>query len=101
MLMQKGKSVGMGTVTEGSNLHGHAIPQGYVKVIIVYIQPNTAPVFASSFDNEEMHTAGQFTAWPASYLNRIGCSHAKQLHTQVNQWMTNYCKSSNYSAKKI
>ena len=71
MLMQKGKSVGMGTVTEGSNLHGHAILQGYVKVIIDYIQPNTAPVFASSFDNEEMLTAGQFTAWPASYLNRM------------------------------
>ena len=38
--VQKGKSVGMGTVTEGSNLHGHAIPQGYVNVIIDYIQPN-------------------------------------------------------------
>ena len=48
MLMQKGKSVGTGTVTEGSNLHGRAIPQGYVKIIIEYIQPNTAPVFASS-----------------------------------------------------
>ena len=68
MLMQKGKPVGMGTVTEGSNLHGHAIPQGYVKVIIDYIQSNTAPVFAS---NEEMLTAEQFTAWPASYLNRM------------------------------
>ena len=53
MLMQKGKSVGMGTMTEGSNLHGHAIPQGYDN------------------DNEEMLTAGQFTAWPASYLNRM------------------------------
>ena len=69
MLMQKGKSVGYGTVTEGSSLHGHAIPQGYVKV--VYIQPNTVPVFASSFDDEEMLTAGQFTAWPANNLNRM------------------------------
>ena len=51
MPLQKGRSVGMGTMTEGSNLHGHAIPQGYVKVIIDYIQPITAPVFASSFDN--------------------------------------------------
>ena len=71
MLMQKGKSVGTGTVTEESILHGHAIPQGYVKVIVEYIQPNTAPVFASSFDDEEMLAAGQFTAWPANNLNRM------------------------------
>ena len=57
MLMQKGKSVGTGIMTEGSNLHGHAM-----LVIIEHIQPNTAPVFASSFDNEEMLMAGQFSA---------------------------------------
>ena len=71
MFMQKGKSVGTGTVTEGSNLHGHTIPQGYVKVIIEYIQPNTAPVFVSSFDDEETLMAGQFTAWPANNLNKM------------------------------
>ena len=68
MLMLKGKSVGMGVVVEGHTLHGHAIPQGYVKVVIDYIQPSTAPVFANSFDDEETLTAGQFTAWPASDL---------------------------------
>ena len=36
MLMHKGKSVGIGVVAEGHTLHGHAIPQGYVKVIIDY-----------------------------------------------------------------
>ena len=70
-LTWKGKSVGVSTVTEGSSLHGHAIPQGYVKVIIDYVQPNTAPVFACSFDDGEMLTTGQFTAWPASCLNRM------------------------------
>ena len=68
MLMQKGKSVGMGVVAEGHTLHGHAIPQGYVKVIIDYIQSNTASMFATSFDDEETLTAGQFTAWPAGDL---------------------------------
>ena len=71
MLMHKGKSVGIGVVAEGHTLHGHAIPQGYVKVIIDYIQPNTAPLFASSFDDEESLTVGQFTAWPASDLNHV------------------------------
>ena len=71
MLMWKGKSVGVGTVAEGSNLHGHVIPQGYVKVIIDYVQPNTAPAFACSFDDGEMLTTGQFTAWPSSCLNKM------------------------------
>lgn len=64
----QGKSVGIGAVAEGHTLHGHAIPQGYAKVIIDFIQPNTAPAFASSFDDEETLTVGPFTAWPASDL---------------------------------
>lgn len=68
LLMQKGKSVGMGVVAEGLTLHGHAIPQGYIKVTIDYIQPNTAPMLASKFDDEEPLISGQFTVWPASNL---------------------------------
>ena len=53
MLMQKGKSMGMGTVTEGLILHGRAIPHKYVKVTIDYIQLNTTPMFTSTFDDED------------------------------------------------
>ena len=58
MLMQKGKSVGMGVVAEGRTLHGHAIPLGYIKVAIDYIQPNTAPMLASKFDDAEPLISG-------------------------------------------
>ena len=68
MLMQHGKSVGMGAVAEGRTLHGHAIPQGYIKVTTDYIQPNTAPMLSSKFDADEPLTSGQFSVWPASHL---------------------------------
>ena len=64
-------------------------PKAYVKIIIEYIQPNTAPVFASSFDDEEMLTAGQLTVWPASTLNKMQSCQAVQLHTYTSDRINN------------
>lgn len=68
MLMQNRKCVGMGVVAKGHILHGHNIPEGSVKVVIEYLQPNVSPFFSGSFD--EPLTAGQLAAWPTNSLGR-------------------------------
>lgn len=71
VMMQNGKSVGTGVVADGKILHGHTIPDGYVKVVIDYVKPNIMPTFSSAFDDSESLTAGQFVQWPECELNKM------------------------------
>jgi len=60
--------VGTGTVLDGRIVHGKPIPDGFVRVMITSIEPNTVPMFASHFDNKATLEVGQFTAWQVSCL---------------------------------
>ena len=59
--------VGTGKVMEGNMLHGHEIPDSFVKISIQKIDSNIPPLLKSTFD-EPYLTAGVFTAWPAHQL---------------------------------
>lgn len=55
--------VGLGKICpEQDRIHGHMIPDGYVKVLIEYIKPKIKPPFQLPFDDDELH-CGQFTIW--------------------------------------
>ena len=56
--------VGLGTVCRVQDtIHGHAIPHGFVKVMIEYIKPGIKPPFSLPFDDEVIQ-CGQFALWP-------------------------------------
>ena len=64
-LLQNSHVIGTGKVVDGNVLHGHAIPESFVKVAIMQIEANIAPLFKTTFDQPYL-SAGEFTAWPTS-----------------------------------
>ena len=71
-ILKNQKPVGTGLVAEGNILHGHDVPDGYVKLIIQEIELNVKPVVKSAFDDdEETLSAGQFVMWPLKNVKVI------------------------------
>ena len=55
--------MGSGKILSGDQVHGKVIPQGYVKIEILQILPETRLMFSTTF-NDEFLVNGQITAWP-------------------------------------
>ena len=71
-LLKNGSPVGKGKIvatgTTGVS-HGHPIPAGMVKVVILEINDEIAPPVLSPFDNyDDFVEVGQFSCWPADEL---------------------------------
>ena len=65
-LMKGNECVGIATLVDGDDLHGHKIPKSFKKVVLEAIKPETFPELKGPFD--EYLCIGQFTAWPFSQM---------------------------------
>jgi len=55
--------VGKAKTMEGNRLHGHIIPDSFIRVFIDTIEENIPPLFRTTFDGPCLE-AGGITAWP-------------------------------------
>ena len=62
-LLQNSHMIGVGKVVDGNVLHGHAIPDSFVKVAITQIESSISPLYKTTFDQPYL-SVGEFTAWP-------------------------------------
>ena len=59
-----GRNVVLGTIMDGTVLHGMELPTGYVKVVVDEIRGNIIPPVKGKF-TEEFIGASEIHAWPA------------------------------------
>ena len=60
--------IGTAVTMTGDKVHGHDIPDGYVRIAIVNIDAGVKPLVRG--DDEDL-TKGSITAWPLNFMRKI------------------------------
>ena len=70
LLSDSNTPVGTAVTISGEKVHGHKIPDGFIRVAVDKLNPGVTPLVKGSGSDEDL-TSGCITAWPLKFTRQI------------------------------